>query len=178
MKFTSRPATTPTPLRRTRRPLAGFTLAEVMMAATVMAFSISGSIVVMQAGFKSIDNARNTTLASQIIQSEMERIRLLPWNKPTGSTDNEKAISTLPASKELVLSTIFPPGTTTTTMNSRFTAIRTCADTAGKVGEMKDITITVSWTGVDGKTHTRTTTGNYCKDGLYDYYYTLATPAS
>jgi Tfp pilus assembly protein PilV len=164
MKFMSRPATPPTPHRRTRRPLAGFTLAEVMMAAGVMAFAISGSIVVIQSGVKAIDNARNTTLASQIIQSEMERIRLLNWSD----------VDSLGARTNIVLTTIFPPGTTTTTMNSRFAATRTCTDTAGKVGEMKDITITVTWTGVDGKTHTRTTTGNYCKNGLYDYYYTLA----
>jgi type II secretory pathway pseudopilin PulG len=164
MKFMSRSATPPTPLRRTRRSLAGFTLAEVMMAAGVMAFAISGSIVVIQSGVKAVDNARNTTLASQIIQSEMERIRLLNWSD----------VNSLGASANLVLTTIFPPGTTTTTMNARFTATRTCTDTAGKVGEMKDITITVSWVGVDGKTHRRTTTGNYCKNGLYDYYYTLA----
>ena len=164
MKFTSRPDTPPTPPRRRRRHLAGFTLAEVMMAAGVMAFAISGSIVVIQSGVKSIDNARNTTLASQIIQSEMERIRLLNWSD----------VNSLGASANIVLTSIFPPGTTTTTMNGRFTAIRTCTDTAGKVGEMKTITITVTWTGVDGKTHTRTTTGNYCKNGLYDYYYTLA----
>lgn len=159
---------------QTLRKKAGFTIAEVVMSAAVMAFAISGSIVVLQSGFKSIDNARNTTLASQIIQSEMERIRLLPWLLPSGTTDIEKAVSTLPASAGIALTTIFPPGTTTNTMNSRFTATRTCTNTAGKVGEMKDITITVTWTGLDGQTHTRSTTSNYCKDGLYDYYYTLA----
>ena len=47
-------------------------------------------------------------------------------------------------------------------------------DVTGKVGEMKSITITVTWKGIDGITHTRSSTGYYCKDGLYDYYYTLA----
>src|SRR3954469_3581425 len=109
MKFMSRSFTSTTPLTRAPRRRAGFTLAEVMMAAGVMAFAISGSIMVVQRGVKAIDNARNTPLASQIIQSEMERIRLLNWSD----------VDALGASANLVLTTIFPPGTTTTTMNAR-----------------------------------------------------------
>lgn len=158
MSFLSR---TPIPSGRGSRRKSGFTIIEVAVAAFVMALTISGSIVVLQQGFKSLDNARNTTLASQIIQSEMERIRLLNWSE-------------LPASGNIVLTTIFPSGTTTDALRARFTATRTCADVTGKEGEMKDITITVTWTGLDNRPHTRSTTGNYCKNGLYDYYYTLA----
>lgn len=129
-----------------------------------MAFAISGSIVVMQAGFKSLDNARNTTLASQVIQSEMERIRLLNWSD----------VNAFPAKGTIVLNTIFPTGTTTNTLNARFTATRTCTGVTGKETEMKEIVITVTWKGIDGLIHTRSTTGYYCKNGLYDYYYTLA----
>lgn len=134
------------------------------MAASVMALTIAGSIIVLQQGFRSLDNARNTTLSSQIIQSEMERIRLLSWS----------GVSALPASDPILLSSIFPSSTTTDAMRLRFTAIRTCVDVTGKEGEMKTITITVTWTGLDNLSHTRSTTGYYCKNGLYDYYYTLA----
>lgn len=161
MVITSHP---PARLRWFLRSRAGFTLVEVAIAAAVMALAISGSIIVLQRGFKSIDNARNTTLAAQIMQSEMERIRLLNWSN----------VAALGASEAINLSTIFPSGTTTTAMQSRFTATRTCADISGKVGEMKSITITVTWKGLDSLTHTRTTTTYYCKNGLYDYYYTLA----
>jgi type II secretory pathway pseudopilin PulG len=160
MIFTSPP---PPSNRRPRRSRSGFTVVEVAIAAAVMALAISGSIIVLQTGFKSIDNARNTTLASQIIQSEMERIRLLNWSD----------VDSLPSSEAIVISDIFPPGTTTTSLNSRFTATRVCGYVTGKANEMKYITITVSWTGIDGLTHTRSTTGYYCKNGLYDYYYTL-----
>jgi len=161
MSFLSR---TPRAGSRSTRRQAGFTILEVAIAASVMALSIAGSIVVLQQGYKSLDNARNTTLASQVIQSEMERIRLLNWSN----------VSAFPASEAIVLSTIFPTGTTTTAMQNRFTATRICADVSGKEGEMKTITITVTWTGLDNVSHTRSTTGYYCKDGLYDYYYTLA----
>lgn len=163
MNFVSRTPVTP---GRSFRRRSGFTILEVAIAASVMAITISGAIVVIQSGFKALDNARNTTLSSQIMQSEMERIRLLNW-------------STLPASGRITLSEIFPTGTTTTTsMDARFLAMRTCTDVVGKEGEMKSITITVSWTGLDNSLHTRSTTTYYCKDGLYDYYYTLATPSS
>jgi len=161
MSFLSR---TPRAGSRSTRRQAGFTILEVAIAAFVMAVTISGAIVVLQTGFKSLDNARNTTLSAQIIQSEMERIRLLNWTN----------VNALPASDGITLTDIFPSDTLTDTMAHRFTAIRTTADVAGKVGEMKSITITVTWTGVDGITHTRSSTGYYCKDGLYDYYYTLA----
>lgn len=134
------------------------------MAAAVMALCISGSIIVMQAGFKSLDNARNTTLASQIIQSEMERIRLLNWSD----------VDALPASASVDLNTIFPTSSTTTAMITRFSATRTSAVVANRDSEIKKITITVSWTGIDSLTHSRSTSTYYCKNGLYDYYYTLA----
>lgn len=162
MSFLSR-----TPVTRGRssgRRTSGFTILEVAIAAFVMTVTISGAIVVLQTGFRALDNARNTTLSAQIIQSEMERIRLLSWT----------SVNALPASQGITLTDIFPSDTLTTTMAGRFTATRTTADVTGKVGEMKSITITVTWTGLDGLTHTRSSTGYYCKDGLYDYYYTLA----
>jgi type II secretory pathway pseudopilin PulG len=146
------------------RSLRAFTIIEVAMAASVMALAISGSIIVLQVGFKSLDNARNTTLASQIIQSEMERIRLLNWSD----------VDALPASETIALTTIFPSSTTTTAMTDRFTATRTCALVANHDSEMKSITITVTWKGVDSKTHSRSSSTCYAKNGLYDYYYTLA----
>lgn len=143
----------------------GFTVVEVMIATLVMALGISASIITIQRGFTVLDTARSTTLASQIIQSEMERIRLLSWS----------TVNALPPKSEVNLETLFPSGDATTMqIAKRFTAIRTSTDVAGKVGEIKEIGITITWTGIDGVTHTRTSLTQYCKDGLYDYYYTLA----
>lgn len=140
------------------------------MATFVLLFGITSAIIVLQAGFRALDTARSTTIASQIIQSEMERIRLLPW-APTASTDPEKAISTLPATASIDLSSIFPPGASTTHFTSRFNVTRTSTDVPGRSGEMKQISITVTWTGIDGLAHSRSTFTQYAKDGLYDYYY-------
>lgn len=163
-------------LRARLRARAGFTVAEVMVATFVMIFGIASSIIVIQSGFRALDTARNTTLASQIIQSEMERIRLLPWN--TNSVDAagnlKPAVVRLPASEPVDLEGIFPSGTTTDLLAARFTITRDTADVADRSGEMVDITVTVTWTGIDGVSHTRTSTTQYSKDGLYDYYYTKA----
>lgn len=128
-----------------------------------MMFAIAGSIVVIQFGFKALDNARKTTLAAQVIQSEMERVRLSPW-------------SSLPSSGNITLTEIFPSSTSTAQMFSGFNATRTVTDVTGKSGEMKTITVTVTWKGLDGQTHTRTANTQYCKNGLNDYYYTVAAP--
>ena len=62
-----------------RRATAAFTIAEVMMSTFVLALGIATSIIAMQSGYKQIDLARGTTLAAQIMASEMERIRLMSW---------------------------------------------------------------------------------------------------
>jgi Tfp pilus assembly protein PilV len=158
------------------RARAGFSLAEVIMATFVMIFAISSCIIVLQGGFRAIDTARNTTLAAQIMQSEMERIRLLPWDTNSrDATGNLKpAVIRLPASERISLASIFPSGATTTQLGNRFTITRTVTDVPNRDNEMKTITVTITWTGIDGSRHTRTSSTEYSKNGLYDYYYTKA----
>ena len=174
-------ATSPTSrrgfLRRGRKGEAGFTILEVSMATFVMAFGIATTIIAMQSGFKSLDVDRDTTLASQIIQSEVERLRLMSWS----------GISALPASETVSLSTMF---TTNTEITSRFTATRTVgavSDPPASTGwgwawktwstdDMKEITIAVSWKGYDQRSHSLSMVTYYAKNGLYDYLYTLARP--
>ena len=55
---------------------AGPAIAEVMMAAAVMALVITTSITTMQRTFLAIDVARGTSYAAQIMQSEFEKMRL------------------------------------------------------------------------------------------------------
>ena len=145
------------------RLLRGFTIFEVMMAAFVMTMGISTSVIGITSGLKSLDMARNLTLSSQVLQSEMERLRLMDWadiNSRTGtSTVN--------------LSSVF---TDDAALATRFTLVRTISDVVGKVGEMKNIQLVCTWTGVDGRVISRQFNTFYAKNGLYDFYYTLARP--
>ena len=131
------------------------------MASFILAFAIGSSLTVMMQGFKTLDAARNITLASQIAQSEIERLRLLNWG----------GIDALPASAPVDLVASF---TSEGSYAGRFTVTRNVSDVPGFVGEMKDITIIVSWRGTDGLVRDRRYHMRYGKDGLYDFYYTLA----
>lgn len=154
------------PRRRPRFARAsGFTIAEVMMASFVMIFGIASAIIVLQSGLRSLDTARNTTLASQLIQSEMERIRLLSWS----------AVNALPASAPIDIGEILPADLPSISeLRSRFTITREVSDVTGKTGDMKEIDIIVRWRGVDGQNHIRASSTHYSREGLYAYYYTKA----
>lgn len=145
--------------QRLPRGARGFTIPEVALAVFVMAFGISSSIIAMQTGFRYLDVARGNTLASQIMQSEIERIRLLSWD----------AIRALPASEAVDLSTMF---STDPALGSRFTLTRTAVDDATR--DARYITVKVEWHTTDGQAHTRSFTTLYARNGLYDYYYTDA----
>ena len=141
-----------------------------MIATFVMSLVIGTSLIALQTGFKYIDVARGDTLASQIMQSEIERLRLMAWSKtaPTGVVDS---ITELPASETVDLSTMF---STNVALASRFTVTRTVAADTTSPRDVRYITVTVNWSSSDGKSHTRSFTTMYAKNGLYDYYYTLA----
>lgn len=151
-----------------RRRNAGFTIMEVAMATFVMAFGIATSIIALQTGFRSLDVARDATLASQIMQSEIERLRLWPWANATAAVDS---ITELPASETVSLASMFASNPT---LAAKFTVTRIVASDPDRPSDVRIITITVAWHGYDGRAQTRSFTTMYSKNGLYDYYYTLA----
>ena len=129
-----------------------------MLASIVMAFSIATSISTLQRGFRSVDSARNISLAAQIMQSEMERIRLRDW---TTVNAYEAGPTTL------TVDSVF---TSTTSIGTRFALTRTTAAVSG-LTDVKEITLTVTWTGIDGRVSTRSYSTYYGRYGLYDYFY-------
>jgi len=151
--------------RRLWRSVSGFTIPEVAAATFVMALGIATSIIAMQAGFKQMDLARGTTIAAQILQSELERLRMMSWS----------SIGTLQGSAqngvEFDGATNF---TTNTALVGKYWVTRTITNNVNL--EIKDIKLSVRWNTYDGRSHTRTFTAIYAKNGLYDYYYTLAHP--
>lgn len=169
---TSSPASPPGARAPRRHPAAraGFTVVEVMVATFVMLFAISSSILVMQSGFRSLDTARKTTLAAQIMQSEMEKIRMLNWTQVKALITN--------GSSPISLDTIFPNNTDVekhilAEMERTFTATRTAAYVTGTDDQVVEIATRISWRGIDGVRHERTSSTRYCQNGLYSYYYTL-----
>ncbi len=133
------------------RSFRGFTLVEVMVASTVLIFGIVSAITVSQRGLQALDTARNLTTASQLMQNEMERVRLLNWAQ-------------LEALQQSGDNTVAHAG------SGRFNCAREISDV--KTG-MKEIRLITTWRGYDGRTHTARLITRYGRNGLNDYFYTI-----
>jgi hypothetical protein len=140
-----------------------------MMATFVLALVIGTSIIALQTGFNYVDVARGDTLASQIMQSEIERLRLWPWSKSMPS-EVVDSITELPPTEIVDLSEMFSDNAA---LAALFTVTRTVEADLDRP-DVRYITVLVTWDSSDGKGHTRSFTTMYAKNGLYDYYYTLA----
>lgn len=145
----------PAPLRDFTQKKA-FTVVEVMMATGIMALVIATSITTLQRGFISVASARGIAVAGQILQTEFENIRLSDWTTvdayPAGPTT-----LTIPATY-----------TSLPTVGNRYTLSRT---TATPMADMKSITLTVTWTTMEGRSLTRSQTTYYGRFGLFDFFY-------
>lgn len=169
VKKSSRP---PSSVRGKR---SGFTIVEVAIAGTVMALAISSCLIVLQHGLRALDTARYTTLAGQILQSQMEKLRLLSWEQLTHT-------ATPPAISYGAMNfTSFPADVATvpTSEMNRFTAngqaarcsqLIAPAETNGTT--MMKITLTANWTGMDGRPHSLSYITYYGQYGLSDFFYT------
>lgn len=126
------------------------------MAAAVLALAISTSITVMQRAFSSLDTARNLTTASQILQSEIEKMRLKDWTVVSGYAAGPTSIA---------LATEFADESS---IQNRFSLQRTVTTPQT---DMREITLTVTWRAYDGRTFSRSFKTYYSRYGLYDFYY-------
>lgn len=125
-----------------------------MVAATILTLVIAGSITVIQRGFQSVDYARHVTYASQVMQSELERLRLKSWAQ----------IQELQNSRETLVSVASTGGT-----SASFRCERKITDLKT---DMKQIELVSTWTGYDGRPQVVRYLTRYSKSGLYDYFYT------
>ncbi len=149
---------------RRRRRTHGFTLVEVAIAAFVMALAIATSLTALQYSYKLIDNARYTTLAGQILQSQMEKLRLLTWAQLTDPVNGPVAYPTFTPDVSLA----------TSAQLSHFTSCtQTIVDAPSPFNAtMKDITLSATWVGTDGRKHTLSYFTRYGENGISDFFYT------
>jgi two-component system response regulator DevR len=133
----------------------GFTLVEVMIAAFVLAFGIITAITTLQRGLQAIDTARNYSYATQLMQGELETLRLRNWTQ----------LEALQAAGPTTVTTDPAAGSARTA----FSCIRTVLPVKT---DMKEILLISTWRGYDGRSHTARLITRYGKHGLYDYFYT------
>lgn len=145
--------------RRTRSPVirgarAGFTLAELAMAAGVLALALVSIIPVMQRAFRHQDAARCVTIAGSIMQTELEKERLMDW----ATVSNPSYVPSIDSSFASVPS-----------IAGRFTLSRTLAVLPNRSDEMVQVTLTVSWSDGDGRSASRSLRSYFGKNGLRDF---------
>ncbi len=156
----------------TAKSESGFTLVEVMMATFVLVFMFFATLSALQQGFAMLDTARNTTLAGQIIQSEIEDLRL-------------RQFVSLPASGTIDLASSIGANLSANerqTIASRFTATRLVQDVPGRTGTdsngntistLKRVTISVQWQDYGSRLHYRSYETLVGYNGLSDYFVTI-----
>ncbi len=154
-------------MHRKLRSLAdpGFTLVEVMVAAAVMILAIVGMIQVIVSGSEMLDVSRKQTIAMQIIHGQLDQIRLSNWAQIStlGTTD-----TTLVSAGDNTASNVrFIFGTNLPAIAQGFRCTRTISTVRT---DLKQVTITVTWTGSTGRTHSRSGSTYVGKNGLYVTY--------
>lgn len=136
-----------------RRHTAAFTITEIMIAMTVLLLVFISSIAGLSIGFRMLEEARTSTLASQILQSEMENLRLKNWAQ----------LNALPATAPFSVEV-------DTALNNfpNFVCTRSLYDVRS---DLKEAVLTVAWITTDGRSRTRRYVTYIAKDGINDYYY-------
>lgn len=140
------------PNRQRLRSVSGFSLIEVGIAVAVLALTATSSIVAMKAGFSMIEMSRDNTLASQILQSEMENLRLKSWDQLTalgdGNFNLEETFSEVVA--------------------RRFSGGRVVRQPEDG---LREVTLYVEWKTSKGQEMNRQYISYFSRSGLNDYYY-------
>lgn len=129
----------------------GFSLVELLIALVVFAIVIVSGFACVKLGLGLVDNARHHTRASQIMQSEVERLRSLAWAHLTALP---------PAKTQVSVASQFDDSSYTNYILFR---------SLGGSGDSRKIILEVSWTDMGGRAHTKTYVTQYTKGGLYDY---------
>lgn len=140
---------------RPRRRQSGFTLVEITVAIMVLGFGIASSVVALRVGFGMIETARDQTIVAQILQSEVETLRLMAWRE----------LADLPSTEEFTIESEF-----TDEIGNRFTCIRRIEDVRPGA-QVKRVVLEVRWTTNNGVARELTYKTRISRDGLNDYYY-------
>lgn len=131
------------------------------MAATVIVFAFIGMIQAVTIGSEMMATARRQTLASKLMDHELEQLRLASWTTISGYAAGPTTIT---------IDSSHPFYAALQGAGATFTLTRYVADVSG-LSAVREVTLAVSWTvtpsgGVAGRTYTRMKSGYFGKHGL------------
>lgn len=149
---------------RAVRRARGITIAEVMIASTLLSFVVLGAIAAISRGMNLVNHARMITLSSQVLQSAVEDMRLKNYAQITAYAAQTQPVNLTSTITTELLSSEF---TSTMSLSARFTVAQ--ASDTSTVG-LTRMEITVSWREA-GLTFKRSARTSFSEKGLSDYIY-------
>lgn len=123
-----------------------------MAASCVLMVGLGGTVLAVKNSLTTISHARHLGAASQVMQSELERLRLRSWSQLEAIQDSGD--DTVPVAGPAA---------------ERFTCSRQIRDVRDG---LKEITIEARWGGRSGRAHSARLVTRYARNGLNDYFYT------
>lgn len=131
-----------------------------MLAAFILAVAIATSITTLQRAFLSIDTARNMTLAGQIMQHELEKVRLKDWTTVSAYTDDD----------DLTIDSLFTANSYVANLVAQ-RRLRLAREVTTPETDIIQLTYTVTWRNYDGRELSRSYVTYYARYGIYDFFY-------
>jgi len=124
-----------------------------MAASCILMIGLGGTVLTVKNSLSTISHARHLGVASQSMQSEIERLRLRNWSQLQALQDSGDTTVDLPS---------LPPGSTLS-CSRLITDLRP---------GLKQITLEARWGGSGGRAHSARLVTRYARSGLNDYFYT------
>ena len=132
----------------------GFTLLEAMIATMILGLVLASVLAVVSQCARYLTDIRRTARASQVLQQEMEYVRLLDWSTLQSLTNT---FSDPSDSKHIYMGTIAKSAYS----SSNF----------GTTTTVEEVTLTVSWTNQVNRVLTNTLTTLVGNGGLNKYIF-------
>ena len=129
------------------------------MASVILVVGFLGMIQAVTLGSEMLATARRQTIAGQILDHEIGKLRLLPWDVTTAAP-NELCINDLPAS---LASTAYTSDLAA--LNTAFAAsgvtFQLARDVTDLTTDLREVTFTVTWTKGGTTTAANTASGSW-----------------
>ena len=130
----------------------GFTLLEAMIAVMILGFVLASVLVTVSQSARYLTDIRRTARASQVLQQEMEYIRLLDWTALQSATNS-----------------FSDPSDTARLYAGKIT--QSAYDSYGSTSTVVKVTLTVTWTNQVNRVLTNTLTSLVGNGGLNKYIF-------
>ena len=145
------------------RSLAGFTIAEVVIAIAICAIGAAALMSCFGYAIRLVGQFRANQRATQIIMEKAETLRLYSWDQVNTS-------GFIPASFTNTYDGDFVTTNYSGTVYYGVVTVGNFPDSTSYAGRMKQLTLTLNWT-TENIFHTRSLTTFIAQDGIQNYVY-------